>query len=136
MPFLAALVATPCRAATLAADLDSLDRELRDRLAPVALRGFLAAPPMWGAFAAAFGLVQIPVDGEGLGSGEDAVGALIGQIDREGVRVVLLAEPPAGVAGRLSRRTLARVFTLDPLGPDPLEVMRRLAGLIADGGLR
>jgi len=124
------------RAATLAADLDALDRELRDRLAPVTHRHFLATPTLWDAFAAAFGLVQVPVDGEGLGSGEDALEVLIGQIEREGARVILMAEPPAGVADRLARRTQARVFALDPLASDPFEVMRRLAGLIADGEAR
>jgi zinc transport system substrate-binding protein len=124
------------RAATYAADLDSLDRELRDRLAPVAHRRFLAAPPEWGAFAAAYGLVQVPVDGEGLGSGEDAVRVLIGQIDREGARLILMSAPPAGVDGRVARRTPARIYSLDPLASDTFEVLRRFAGLMVDGDSR
>jgi zinc transport system substrate-binding protein len=124
------------RAATYAADLGSLDRELRERLAAVAHRRFLAAPPEWGAFAAAYGLVQVPVDGEGLGSGEDALSVLIGQIDREGARVILMSDVPAGVDGRVARHTPARVYTLDPLAPDTFDVLRRFAGLMVDGESR
>lgn len=47
-------------------EFDTLDRELRGRLAPITQRRFMASPPVWGPFAATYGLIQIPIEPAGL----------------------------------------------------------------------
>ncbi len=121
-------------AARLAAELDALDAEIRQRLAGLKARRFLVFHPAWGYFAARYGLQQIAVQREGKSPGAHRLGELIAQARRLGIRTVFVQrEFSRRDAEAVARAIGGRVVALDPLAYDLIDNLRRVAAALAEG---
>jgi zinc transport system substrate-binding protein len=121
--------------AAFAAELDSLDREIRARLAGVANRRFMVFHPAWGYFADTYGLTQVPIERGGKEPGPRALAALIDQARREQVRVIFV-QPQFSrkAAAQVASAIGGRVEVMDPLAPDYLGNLRRVASVLVEAG--
>lgn len=99
--------------------LDSMDRAVAGRLAPLAGRSFLVWHPSLGYFARDYGLQQVSIGQEGR---ESSVKSLRERIDRavaDSARVLFLqADFDSRQAANVARETGSRVVTINPLSPD------------------
>lgn len=118
--------------AALAAELDTLDREIRARLEGQSNRRFLVFHPAWGYFAATYGLTQVPIEREGKAPGTRALAALIEQATREEVSVVFVQPQfDRRLAAQVAEAIGGRVVAIDPLAPDYFANLRRVADALA-----
>jgi zinc transport system substrate-binding protein len=112
----------------LAAELDTLDRDLRAILAPARGRPFMVFHPAWGYFAHDYGLRQIPIEAEGKEPGAKSLAWVIDLGRREGVKAIF-------VQTQFSRRTAeavaaaigARVVAVNPLAENHPQNLLRVA---------
>jgi zinc transport system substrate-binding protein len=118
-----------------AADLDSLDSEIRARLSGVENRRFMVYHPAWGYFAEDYALEQVAIEREGKEPGARALTAMIEQARREGIRVIFVQPQlnPAS-AEQVARSIGGHVAVIDPLSGDYFENLRQVAELIAGAG--
>lgn len=122
--------AANCRA--FIADLDRLDRLIRDRLAGVKQRRFLVFHPAWGYFADAYGLQQVAVEAEGKEPGPQALARIISQAREEQIRVIFVQQQFSQTTAKTVARAIdAKVVAVDPLAEDYLANMRLAAGAFA-----
>ena len=115
------------------AELDVLDQQVREILAPARGRGpFMVFHPAWGYFAKDYGLRQIPIEAEGKEPGARSLARVIDLGRREGVKVIF-------VQTQFSRRTAqtvaaaigARVVAVDPLAENYPQNLLRVARAFA-----
>ena len=119
-------------AAAYAAKLDALDNEIRRLLAPIKEKKFLVFHPAWGYFADAYGLKQIAIEAGGKEPGARALAELITRSKKEGIRVIFVQEQfSRRLAETVAKAIGARVVAVDPLAPDYLTNMRRVAEAFA-----
>lgn len=112
----------------LVADLEELDEEIRERLAPYEGRAFFMNHPSLGHFAERYGLRQISLEQAGTEPSSKRLARLIRLGRREKVGAVL-RQPEFG---RTSAQTVARalgvdVVEVDPLARDYFATMRALS---------
>jgi zinc transport system substrate-binding protein len=121
------------RLATLRAELDGLDREVRSILEPVQGRRFLVFHPTWGYFADEYGLEQVAIEHEGKEPGARRLGALIDDARARGIRAVFVQRQYSATAAQTVARAIgARVVELDPLSDDYVANTRRVAQAFRD----
>jgi len=121
--------------AAFAADLASLDEEIRQLLADLPSRKFLVFHPAWGYFAQAYNLVQVPIEQGGKEPGPRALASLIADARRDGLRAVFVQpQSDPRFAARIAEAIGGRVVALDPLAPDYLANLREVARQIAAAG--
>lgn len=121
------------RLEVLLADLDDLDRAIRQTLAGLGGRRFLVFHPTWGYFADDYGLVQVAIEQQGKEPGPRGLARLIDEARAEGVRVVFAQRQlSTATAEAVARAIGARVIELDPLAEDCLDNLRRVAGAIRE----
>ncbi len=119
--------------AAFIAELSALDRQIHAILQGLPSRSFMVFHPAWGYFAETYGLTQIPVQREGKEPGAKALAALVDEARREGVKVIFVQpQLSSRAAEQLARAIHGRVETIDPLAPDYVENMLRVARLIAE----
>ncbi len=115
-----------------AADLDRLDRFIRDRLAGVKQRKFLVFHPAWGYFADAYGLEQVAVEAEGKEPGPQALARIIALAREEEIRIIFVQQQFSQTTARTVARAIGgRVVAVDPLAEDYIANMRLAAGAFA-----
>jgi zinc transport system substrate-binding protein len=111
-----------------AADLDRLDRFIRDRLAGVRQRKFLVFHPAWGYFAEAYGLQQMAIETEGKEPGPKALARIIALARKEKIRTIFVQQQfSRTTANTVARAIDGRVLPVDPLAEDYLANMRLAA---------
>lgn len=116
----------------LAADLDALDAELAELLAPARGQSFLVFHPSWSYLAERYGLHQISIEEEGKEPGPRRLVHLIDEARRRGVTSILVQRQfSARTAEAVAREIGARVIRADPLAPDYFENLRAVAREIA-----
>ncbi len=121
------------RAAVLDRELEALDRELEETLAPCRGRAFLVFHPAWSALADHYGLEQISVEAEGKDPLDAELVELGDTIRAKGIRTLLL-QP------QIKRNTalaVAESFGLptaevDPLARDLPAALRHFAATVAE----
>ena len=127
--------------AAFLAEIDALDREIRDRLGVPpgtrrdgAPRKFMVYHPSWGYFAREYGLEQIAIEAEGK---EPSAQRLIQLIDRgrqEGVRVIFIQGGfPRKSAQVIAEAVGGRVVSADPQERDWAANLRRVAAELGHG---
>lgn len=118
--------------ASLLADIDALDDEIRATLSGMERRRFLVFHPSWGYFAQEYGLEQIPVEVGGQEPSAAELAKVIALAQEEGIRVVL-AQPEFSTqaAETIAREIGGEVLLVSPLAPDWLANMRRVAETFA-----
>lgn len=116
-----------------AAELDAVDQEIRALLSDLSHRRFMVFHPAWGYFADTYDLIQIPIEKEGKEPGARTLTALIKQAHRDNVKIIFIQPQfDKKLANQVARAIGGRVETLDPLSPNYIENLRRVARLIAD----
>lgn len=121
------------RAAALSAELEGLDAELRQTLAPLRERRFLVYHPAWGAFAADYGLEQIAIERDGKEPGARGLAELASRAQAEGLRVIFVQPQSSPRSAQvLAREIGARIVTVDPLARDQAGNLRALARALAE----
>ncbi len=115
----------------LAAELDALDAEIRDRLAPLKHKAFMTAYPAWGYFADTYGLRQIPIASQGKEPDADMLRRINEEAKRQGTKVIFVE--PQFSRGSAAREIGGRVVVIDPFAEDYLGNMRKVAAALAEG---
>jgi zinc transport system substrate-binding protein len=120
------------------AEIDALDREIRDRLgtggtAGAGTRKFMVYHPSWGYFAHEYGLEQIAIEAEGKEPSAQRLIQLIDRGRRENVKVIFVQ----GGFPRKSAQVIAdavggRVLTADPQERDWADNLRRVAAELGE----
>lgn len=119
------------RLGELLADLEALDLQLSDKLAPCRGRGLLVFHPAWAYFAERYGMHQIAVEREGKTPGARHIGELM-RHSEEQVLPVLLVQPQfdqrlaTAIAGELG----IGIAIGDPLAEDYIANLEKLADSI------
>ena len=116
----------------LLSDLDALDVELTDALAPVAGEIVYVFHPAFGYFTDAYDLRQVPIELGGMEPGARELAGLIEHAIVEGVRVIFV-QPQFS---RRSARAIAEeiggaVVPIDPLSADYMDNLRTIAREVA-----
>ena len=112
--------------------IDALDRDLKKTFAGQEGRRFMVFHPSWGYFAAAYGLVQVPIELEGKDPKPARLQELIQYARQHHINVIF-------VQPQFSRRSAAlvaaeiggRVVPSDPLALNWMENLRQVAGEFA-----
>ena len=113
--------------AALMEELDDLDAELDETLAPLRGESVFVFHPAFGYFTDAYGLEQVPVETGGMEPGARELVRLIEKATAEGVRVIFVqpqfsSRSAAAVAAEIG----GAVVPMDPLAGDYLENLRRM----------
>jgi len=113
-------------------ELDSLDAEIAERLAPVKGRTVFAYHPSLGYFTDAYGLKQWAVEISGKAPAAREVAALVEAARAEGVRVVFTQPEFRPESARIVAEAIGgRVVEVDPLAEDYAANLRRISIAIA-----
>jgi zinc transport system substrate-binding protein len=118
--------------AELAAELDALNSEIRDRVSSLKQRVFMTFHPAWGYFADTYGLRQIPIESEGKEPGPRTLLDVIEEAKRLDIKVIFV-EPQfsRSSAEMVAREIGGRVVAIDPLAEGYIENMRKVAAAFA-----
>lgn len=119
------------------AEIDALDRTIRDRLGPAlaggAVRKFMVYHPSWGYFAREYGLEQIAIEAEGKEPSAQRLIQLIDRARREGVKVIFVQRGfPRKSAQVIADAIGGRVLTADPQERDWAGNLRRVAAELGE----
>lgn len=116
-----------------AADLDRLDRQLRELFLGVSSRSFMVFHPSWGYFADAYGLKQIPIESAGKEPGPRTLSALIDRGRKAHVKVIFVQRQfSQRTADTVAQALGARVVMVDPLAEDYMDNLRHVARSFAE----
>jgi len=116
----------------LLGDLESLDRALREQLAPFAGRTFYIYHPALGYFAETYGLHQKSVEVSGKKPAPRQLQELIEQARTDGVRVIFVQPQfDQRSAESVAEAIHGSVVPLDPLREDVLDNLRAIAAALA-----
>jgi zinc transport system substrate-binding protein len=108
-------------------DLDSVDTEIRWRLATVKRRTFFVYHPAYGQFAQAYGLTQVPIEIDGKEPGARRLAAFIEQAKKDSVRAVFVQPQFSGKsAATIAEAVGAKLIEMDPLAYDYLRNLRSM----------
>jgi zinc transport system substrate-binding protein len=119
--------------ASLAAELDLLDSEIRDRVSSSKSRAFMTFHPSWGYFADTYGLKQIPIESEGKEPGPRTLLHVIEEAERLGIKVIFVQPQfSRGSAEMVAREIGGRVVAIDPLAEDYIRNMRKVAAAFTE----
>lgn len=118
--------------AALRADLERVDREIAAQLAPFRGGSVMVYHPAFGYFLDLYGLKQLAVQTEGKEPGAKELAGLISLARKEKVKVIFLQKSQASAGARqVARAVGASVAEMDPLAPDYLANLKRMADALA-----
>lgn len=114
-------------------DLDQLDSELADALAPVSGKTFMVFHPAWGYLADDYGLKQESIEIEGKDPSAQRLAQITEMAKDEGVRVIFVQpqfskESATNIADGIG----GAVIAIDPLSPDYLKNMQHIANTVRE----
>jgi zinc transport system substrate-binding protein len=110
------------------ADIDGLDRSIRETLEPLESRKFLVFHPAWGYFARDYGLEMLAVEIGGLEPSAAELATVIREARQEEIKVIF-AQPELSTrdARTIAHEIGGRVLLISPLAEDWLDNLRRVA---------
>jgi zinc transport system substrate-binding protein len=112
----------------LAVKLDSIKREIQDKLSGLENRKFLVFHPAWGYFADDFGLLQISAECSGKEPTPRQLKALIKQARHEAIRVVFVSPQFSRKSSKVIADEIGgRIMAIDPLSGDYINNLRETA---------
>ncbi len=113
-------------------ELTQLDRELHRQLDGLPRREFIVQHPAWGHFAAAYGLIQIPIERGGREPGSQQLAQLIDLARRKQLHTIFASpETDMRPARAVAQAIGGKVVILDPLREDYLRNLREVGTAIA-----
>jgi zinc transport system substrate-binding protein len=114
--------------AALQADLDRLDGQLKETLAPLKGKEFFVYHPAFGYFADAYGLKQVPVEIEGKEPTARQLAALVDRAKNEGVRVIFVQPQFSPKSAQAVAQAIGgAVVPMDDLARDYIANLERMA---------
>ena len=118
--------------ASFLADIEALDKELRESLTGLKQRKFMVFHPAWGYLARDYGLEMIPIEVGGTEPSGAELAALIAEAKEENIQVIF-AQPDFRTrdAETIAQEIGGQVLLLDPLAPDWLENLRYVSQTLA-----
>jgi zinc transport system substrate-binding protein len=106
-------------------ELDLLDADIREKLAPFAGREIFVFHPAFGYYTDAYGLRQIAIETDGKEPGSRSLAAVVDRAKSAGVKVIFAEQQfSPKTAAAVARQVGAEVITLDPLGHDCFQNLR------------
>jgi zinc transport system substrate-binding protein len=114
------------------AAIDALDQDLKKMFAGLEGRRFMVFHPSWGYFAAAYGLVQVPIELEGKDPKPAQLQAIIQYARQHHIRVIFV-QPQFSQrsAAMVAKEIGGRVVPADPLALNWMDNLRQVAGEFA-----
>lgn len=114
-------------------DLDQLDSELSDALAPVSGQTFMVFHPAWGYLADDYGLKQESIEIEGKDPSAQRLAQIAEMAKNEDVRVIFV-QPQFSKesATNIAESIGGAVIAIDPLSPDYLNNMQHIANTVRE----
>lgn len=117
----------------LLGELDQVDEEIRELLAPFAGRRFYVFHPAWGYFCDAYGVVQVPIEFEGKEPSEKELSEIIRRAREDHAKVVFVQSQITAQSAKAVADVIgARIRYLDPLARDVPKNLLEVARAIAD----
>jgi zinc transport system substrate-binding protein len=117
---------------TLIRDIEALDKELQEILAPHKGAEFLTLHPAWGYFARDYGIRQISIRDENKSFSAQRMSELIDYAKKNNIRIIFVQREYAfEQIDVLSREIGAQVITLDPLSGSWLENLQNTGQIIS-----
>ncbi len=114
-------------------ELDALDAELAEALAPLEGRTLMVFHPSFGYFADRYGLRQIAIETEGKEPGPRELAGMVARARTEGVGAIFIQQEFASTSAEaIAEEVGCPVVRLDPLARDYLAGMRSLAAAVKD----
>jgi zinc transport system substrate-binding protein len=111
-----------------AADIDSLDEDLRQIFAGRQGLQFMVFHPAWGTFAHAYGLQQVPIEIQGKDPKPAQLKELIEHAGKRGIQVIFVQPQFSKKSAELVAREIdAQVMIADPLAEDWMANLRKVA---------
>jgi zinc transport system substrate-binding protein len=109
-------------------ELERLDEELTELLAPLKGTEIVVYHPAYGYFAEAYGLKQVAIEKGGVPPGSKHLASLLKEARQRGVKAIFVQPQfSRSTAETLARAIGARVITIDPLSADYVDNLRELA---------
>lgn len=114
-------------------DIDALDADIRSTLSGLEQRKFMVFHPSWSYFARDYDLEMIPIEIGGQEPSAAELAALVERAQEEDIRVIF-AQPQFSTekAQTIAAEIGGEVLLIDPLAPDWLDNLRRVAETFAD----
>lgn len=118
--------------ARFVAELNALDADIRARLVGKQGRSFMVFHPAWGYFADAYGLQQLPIEAGWKEPGPRTLQLLIDGAKERGIRVIFVQKQfSQREADTVAQAIGGEVVAVDPLAPDFVDNLRRVADVFA-----
>ncbi|MCP4132194.1 MAG: zinc ABC transporter solute-binding protein [bacterium] len=112
-------------------DIESLDSVIKKTLQEPKNKKFIVFHPAWSYFAREYGLEQVPIEFEGKNPSPKHVKQIIDIAAKEQINTVFIQKQfPSAHADAIARDIGGSVVPLDPLAPDWIENMKRIAGAL------
>ncbi|BFM38893.1 zinc ABC transporter substrate-binding protein [Synechocystis sp. LKSZ1] len=113
-------------------EIDQLDQNIRQTLAPIQQRQFIVFHPAWAYFARDYNLEQIPIEVEGQEPSAQELAAVIKTAQKEGIQVIF-AQPQLSPksAETIAKEINGRVVLIDDLAPNWSENLRQVSATFA-----
>jgi zinc transport system substrate-binding protein len=113
-------------------EIDQLDQQIRQTLAPIQQRQFIVFHPAWAYFARDYDLEQIPIEVEGQEPSAQELAAVIKTAQKEGIQVIF-AQPQLSPksAETIAKEIKGRVVLIDDLAPNWSENLRQVSATFA-----
>ncbi|RBQ27744.1 MULTISPECIES: metal ABC transporter solute-binding protein, Zn/Mn family [Arcobacteraceae] len=114
-------------------ELDNLDNEIKDILAPYKGKSFMVFHPSWGYFAKQYGLNQIPIEIEGKEPKPNELVKLIKDAKEHDIKIIFVAPQFSQKSAKtISTNIGGSVVSIDPLSEDWKDSMIKTAKEIAN----
>ncbi|NTW83301.1 MAG: zinc ABC transporter solute-binding protein [Chlorobiaceae bacterium] len=122
-------------AAALIGELQSLDREIKEKIAGARIRKFLVFHPAWGYYAHTYGLEQIAAEAEGKTLTPVQMQHVIQTARKNRIKVVFISPQfNSSQAEAIAAEIEGRILAVDPLSADYQENLRRATSLFLKAG--
>lgn len=118
----------------LVSDLQTLDKQCAEILAPYKGREILVWHPAFGYFTQTYGLVQVPVESEGKQPSARQLADLVDKSKKQGIHTVFVQSQFSETGAKsLAQQLGGTVSSLDPLAANYMENLRAMADSIKAG---
>ena len=109
-------------------DIDQLQAENEAILGPLKGKKFIVYHPAWSYFAREYGLIQFPIEIEGKSPGAADLKKIIDIAKQEDLRVIFVQQQfDSNSAQAVANEIDGKVIAMDPLAPDWLDNMKKIA---------
>jgi zinc transport system substrate-binding protein len=116
-----------------AADIDTLHKEIAAGFAGLGGRRFMVFHPAWGYFGRDYGLVQLPVEVGGKTPSPRVLKQVIDTAKKENIKVIFVQKQfDTHSAEAVAADINGKVIQLDPLAPDWLGNMKKIAAALKE----